>query len=81
MNEERGLKQLKSVETVRAYQRDWLNQTRDRVKQGEPFAICNGDEFEEIFNVLGIPVIVINYYNSIIMVKGMGDYYRKILAD
>jgi benzoyl-CoA reductase subunit B len=80
MKEERGLKQLQSVETVRAHQREWLKTTRERVKQGEPFAICNGDEFEEIFNILDIPVIVINYYNSIIMVKGMGDYYRKILA-
>jgi hypothetical protein len=75
-----GVKQLQSVDVVRAYQKEWLKQVRERVEQGEPFAICNGDEFEEIFNLMDIPVMVINYYNSIIMVKGMTDYYRDILT-
>jgi len=77
---EKGVKQLESVNAVRAFQRNWLERTRERVKLGEPFAICNGDEFEEIFNIMDIPVIVINYWNSIIDQKQMGEYYNNILA-
>jgi benzoyl-CoA reductase subunit B len=76
---ERGIKQLKSVEAVRAYQREWLQETRERVNQGEPFAICNGDEFEEVFNIMDIPVMVINYYHSLMGQKQMGEYYGDVL--
>ena len=65
---------------VRAHQRAWLAETRARVSQGEPFAICNGDEFEDVLNVMDIPVIVINYWNSIIAVKGMAEHYYNILS-
>lgn len=75
-----GAKQLESVNAVRAFQRNWLDKTRERVMQGEPFAICNGDEFEDIFNMMEIPVIVINYWNSIISQKRMGAHYNEILA-
>ena len=77
---ERGVKQLESVSTVRAFQREWLEKTREKAKQGEPFAICNGDEFEDVFNMMDIPVIVINYWNSIIGQKRMGEYYNNVLA-
>src|SRR5512136_3384818 len=75
-----GARQLESVNAVRAYQRSWLDRTRERVKLGEPFAICNGDEFEDVFNMMDIPVIVINYWNSIIAQKRMGQYYSNVLA-
>jgi hypothetical protein len=75
-----GAKQLESVNAVRAFQRNWLEKTRERVVLGEPFAICNGDEFEDIFNMMDIPVIVINYWNSIIAQKRMGVHYNNVLA-
>jgi hypothetical protein len=78
---ERGVAQLKSVDAVRIYQREWMEKTRERVKQGEPFAICNGDEFEEIFNVMDIPVIVVNYYNFLTIIQGKEEYYRNVLIE
>jgi len=39
MTEERGAAQLESANAIRAYQREWLAITRERVSQGEPFAI------------------------------------------
>ncbi len=75
-----GARQLESVNAVRAFQRSWLERTRERVALGEPFAICNGDEFEDIFNMMDIPVIVINYWNSIIAQKRMGAHYNDVLA-
>ncbi len=75
-----GSRQLESVNAVRAFQRDWLDRTREKVALGEPFAICNGDEFEDVFNMMDIPVIVINYWNSIIAQKRMGGHYNDVLA-
>lgn len=72
---------MESVNIVRTYQRAWLAETRERVRQGEPFAICNGDEFEDVLNVMDIPVIVINYWNSIIAVKGLAGHYFNILRE
>jgi len=80
MAEERGAAQLESANAIRAYQREWLADTRERVSQGEPFAICNGDEFEEVLNIMDIPVIVINYWNSIIATRRMTEYYSDVLA-
>jgi len=80
MSEERGGAQLESANAIRAYQREWLANTRERVSRGEPFAICNGDEFEEVFNIMDIPVIVINYWNSIIATRRMTEYYSDVLA-
>jgi hypothetical protein len=81
MSNGRGAAQLETPNAVRTYQRAWLEQTRQRVQQGEPFAICNGDEFEDVLNIMDIPVIVINYYNSIIGVQGKTGHYFKVLAD
>ena len=70
---------LAAVDQVRAHQRTWLRTAQERVMDGEPFAICNGDEFEEIFNVMGIPVIAINYWNFLIAAQGKAKYYEELL--
>jgi len=79
MSDQNSDKQLRVTDAVRAYQREWIANTRQRVSQGEPFAICNGDDCEEILNVMGIPVIVINYWHAIISTKRMDQYYQDIL--
>jgi len=81
MSDTRSAAQMETPGEVRAYQRKWLEETRERVQQGEPFAICNGDEFEDVLNVMDIPVIVINYYNSLIAVQRKTGHYTKVLAD
>ncbi|UCB43681.1 MAG: 2-hydroxyacyl-CoA dehydratase [Dehalococcoidales bacterium] len=81
MSEQSGDKQLRITNEVRAYQREWIEKTRQRVSEGEPFAICNGDDCEEILNVMDIPVIVINYWHAIITTKRMADYYLDILRE
>lgn len=58
---------LRSVDAVRDYQRRWLAEARRDAEAGEPFVICNSDEFEEILQVMGIPVLVINYWNNVIV--------------
>ena len=80
MSEQKNTGQLETPKKVRAYQREWLARTRERVSQGEPFIICNGDDFEDMANAMDIPVIVINYWHSLITMKGLAEYYYDVLA-
>lgn len=71
---------LASVDAVRAHQRQWLEETRQRVAAGEPFAICNADDFEEIFTAFDVPALVINYWNSIVTFsEKKGPHFSAVL--
>lgn len=72
---------LDSVNRVRSHQRAWIADTRKRVEEGAPFAICNGDEAEEIFLSFGIPVLAINYWNFLIAAKGQVAHFTKVLNE
>jgi hypothetical protein len=70
---------LESVNALRAIQRDWLKATRERVVAGEPFALCNGDECEELFIAMGVPVLAINYWNYLIAAQGKTSHFTALL--
>jgi hypothetical protein len=71
---------LASVDSVRSYQRKWLEETRLRVLAGDHFAICNADDFEEIFTAFDVPCLVINYWNSIVTFsERKGPHYDEVL--
>jgi benzoyl-CoA reductase subunit B len=73
---------LRSVDAVRSHQRQWLEETRQRVTAGDHFAICNADDFEEIFTAFDIPALVINYWNSVITFsERKGPHFEQVLAD
>jgi benzoyl-CoA reductase subunit B len=72
---------LKSVDAVRDFQRRWLEQARRDAEAGEPFVICNSDEFEEVLNVMGIPVLVINYWNNVVVRDGKAAALTASLRD
>lgn len=73
---------LAAADAVRAHQRAWLERTRERVLSGDHFAICNADDFEEVFTAFDIPSLVINYWNSIVTFsERKGDHYDKVLID
>lgn len=72
---------LASVDAVRAYQRDWLARTREQVEAGAPFVVCNGDEAEELCGHLNIPVLVINYWNSLIAMQQKAGHYVRLLHE
>ena len=75
------LQRMQAVEEVRAIQRQWISDTRESVANGGLFAICNGDECEEIFIALGIPVLAVNYWNYLILAQGKRERMTKILND
>lgn len=71
---------LASVDAIRGHQRTWLEETRARVMAGDPFAICNADDFEEVFTAFDIPCLVINYWNSIVTFSDRkGPHYDEVL--
>ena len=73
-------RRLASVDAVRAHQRQWLEDTRARVAAGDHFAICNADDFEEIFTAFDIPALVINYWNSVVTFSAKkGDHFAAVL--
>lgn len=78
---QKSIKQLRSAGAVRAYQKDWVQRTRERIHAGEAFAMCNAGEAEEIFLVMDIPVLVKQWWSGIIAAKQMSPYYFDLLDD
>lgn len=76
---QRSKKQLKSSEAVGAYQKDWFKKLKERINAGEPFAICNADEAEEIFLAMDIPVVVKQWWSAVISAKRLSPYYFDLL--
>jgi hypothetical protein len=74
---------LASVDAVRAHQRRWLDETRTAVAEhNADFAICNADDFEEVFTAFDIPVLVVNYWNSIITFsERKGPHFSAVLRE
>ncbi|MHA6623526.1 2-hydroxyacyl-CoA dehydratase [Pseudonocardia sp. DLS-67] len=65
-----GADRLPSVLRIREHQRRWLDDVRSEAARGHPFLVCTSDEAEEMANALGIPVLVINYWNFVISAGG-----------
>jgi benzoyl-CoA reductase/2-hydroxyglutaryl-CoA dehydratase subunit BcrC/BadD/HgdB len=72
-------KQLNISRIVSSYQKEWFLNLRERIKQGESFAICNADEAEEIFLTMDIPVIVKQWWSSLISAKQLSSHYFNLL--
>jgi len=75
------MERMRAVDAVRAIQRQWVKDTRESVAQGGPFAICNGDECEELFIALGVPVLAINYWNYLILAQGKRERMTELLNE
>lgn len=51
------------------YQRDWAQGLRARLAAGEPYAFANADTPLEVFHALGMPVVVNQWWSSVIAAK------------
>jgi len=60
---------LTCTEAANAFQRDWAQGLRARLKAGEPFAFANADTPLEVFHALGMPVVVNQWWSSVIAAK------------
>jgi benzoyl-CoA reductase/2-hydroxyglutaryl-CoA dehydratase subunit BcrC/BadD/HgdB len=76
-----SLKRLSSAVEANEYQRAWFARTKERVAQGEPFAIVNADVPQEIFRAMDIPYVVNQWWASVCAAKQMSPYYLGLLNE
>ena len=60
---------LTCTEAAAAYQRDWAQGLRARLAGGEAYAFANADTPLEVFHALGMPVVVNQWWSSVIAAK------------
>jgi benzoyl-CoA reductase/2-hydroxyglutaryl-CoA dehydratase subunit BcrC/BadD/HgdB len=78
---ERSVKQLKSSVEAGAYQKEWFKKTREKINEGEPFAIAQADTPHEIFLVMDIPVVPVQWWSAVIAAKRLSPYYFDLLNE
>lgn len=75
----RSRKTLTSVATFNEYQRSWFASVRERVADGEPFAVVNANAPQELLQALGIPFVVNQWWASIVAAKQQSRRYAALL--
>lgn len=63
------MSRLACTEAAAAFQRDWAKGLRTRLSAGEPYAFVNADTPLEVFHALGMPVVVNQWWSSVIAAK------------
>jgi hypothetical protein len=63
------------------YQREWFAELRERVGDGEPFAILSADSPHEIYRALDIPYVVVQWWSSLIAAKQLAPRYLTALSE
>ncbi|MCB1390852.1 MAG: 2-hydroxyacyl-CoA dehydratase [Rhodobacteraceae bacterium] len=58
-----------------AYQRDWAQGLRARLAAGEAYAFANADTPLEVFHALGMPVVVNQWWSSVIAAKKLSGLH------
>ncbi len=56
------------------YQRDWTRSLRSRIENGAKFAFVNADTPHEIFHTMDMPVVVNQWWSSVIAAKQLSTY-------
>lgn len=74
-------KRLETTKEVTRYQKEWFAQLRQRVAQGEPFAIVNADVPQEILRAMDIPYVVNQWWSSVCSAKQMSPYLLGLLGE
>ncbi len=63
------------------YQRQWFSEVRERVADGEPFAVLSADSPHEIYRAMDIPYVVLQWWSSLISAKQLGPRYLAALSE
>lgn len=72
--------ELACTASISAYQRTWFAELRERVADGEPFAVLSADSPHEIYRAMDIPYVVVQWWSSLIAAKQLGARYLDVLA-
>lgn len=63
------------------HQRAWFAELRERIRDGEPFALVSADSPHEIYRAMDIPYVVVQWWSSIIAAKQRGPAYLQRLRN
>jgi benzoyl-CoA reductase subunit B len=63
------------------YQRNWAKSLRQEIGNGKGYAFANADTPLEIFHTLGMPVVVNQWWSSVIAAKKLSAHYLDIAAE
>ncbi|HLI58795.1 MAG TPA: 2-hydroxyacyl-CoA dehydratase family protein [Solirubrobacteraceae bacterium] len=72
--------ELRCTAEISRYQRAWFAALRERVADGEPFAVLSADSPHEIYRAMDIPYVVVQWWSSLIAAKQLGPRYLSTLA-
>lgn len=64
-----------------SYQREWAKSLRERLSNGEKYAFVNADTPHEIFHAMGMPVVVNQWWSSVISAKQLSAHYLDIAQE
>jgi benzoyl-CoA reductase/2-hydroxyglutaryl-CoA dehydratase subunit BcrC/BadD/HgdB len=78
---ERSVKKLRSSVEGVTYQKEWFKKTRDRISEGEPFALIQADTPHEIFLAMDIPAVVVQWWSAVIAAKRLSPYYFDLMNE
>jgi benzoyl-CoA reductase/2-hydroxyglutaryl-CoA dehydratase subunit BcrC/BadD/HgdB len=78
---DRSIKQLKSSVEAATYQKEWFKKVRERVSEGEPFAVAQADAPHEIFLAMDIPVVIVQWWSALIAAKRLSPYYFDLMNE
>jgi benzoyl-CoA reductase subunit B len=70
-----GSAPLQATAEATAYQREWAKGLRARLAAGEGYAFVNADTPHEIFHALGMPVVVNQWWSSVIAAKQLAAFH------
>ena len=65
----RSKKQLASTQEMGVYQKAWFQRLRQRIAAGEPYVIANADTAHEIFHVMDIPLVTVQWWSAVCAAK------------
>ncbi len=78
---DRSVKQLRSSVEAAAYQKEWFKKTRERISEGDPFALAQADTPHEIFLTMDIPVVPVQWWSAVIAAKRLSAYYFDLMNE
>lgn len=64
-----------------AFQRDWAKSLRGDLANGTPYAFVNADTPHEVFHAMGMPVVVNQWWSSVIAAKQQSTHYLDRAAE
>jgi benzoyl-CoA reductase/2-hydroxyglutaryl-CoA dehydratase subunit BcrC/BadD/HgdB len=76
-----GRKRLQSAVDASAYQKQWFQDLRQRVADGEPCALVSAGAPEEILRAMDIPFVVNQWWAAVVSSRQKAPYYLGLLNE